>query len=118
MKNRAADKFNRWPKTLTEVCLQRWQFSSFNLNDPQVGLFPSPSQGLGWKRFQVAIDEAEKVFEGNAPDPTNGANHYFDNSIAPPAAAWLGPGKTAEDLAKYFTCEIGPFKFYNIPPRK
>lgn len=115
MKNRAAD--SRWPNTLTEVCLQRWQFSSFNANDPQTGRFPTPASKADWESFKKAISAAAAVFDHATPDPTAGANHYYDNSIPPPAAAWLGPGHNASDLEKFLTCAIGPFAFYNIPRR-
>ncbi len=115
MKNRVADP--RWPNTLTEVCLQRWQFSSFNAKDPQTGNFPTPASKADWVSFSKAIEAAEDIFEHGGLDPTAGANHYYDNSIPAPAAAWLGPGHQPSDLEPYRTCSIGPFSFYNIPRR-
>jgi hypothetical protein len=48
-------------------------------------------------------------------DSVFGAQFYHDNSISPPAVAWLGPGHTVADLEALKTCEIGKLAFYRLP---
>jgi hypothetical protein len=109
--NRATDSKRRWPSSMPEVVLQPWQFSSFNANDPNVSKFPVPSNKPDWKAW---LDCEAVVSSPLAADPTQGANHYHDNSIPPPAVAWLGKNATPAQLAAKLTCEIGSFKFYKL----
>lgn len=123
--NRVADK--RWPTTMTEVCLQPWQFSSFNIGDPNNTKMPSPKNAADWASFQQACVALDKVVtaltapNGASPDPTKGAFFYHDHSILKSQTAldqmlvsWLGKGKTYADLLKYRTVTIGPFDFYKF----
>lgn len=120
--NRVADK--RWPGTMTEVCLQPWQFSSFNIGDPNNTKMPSPKNAADWKSFQQACDALVKVLAIKSDlaagvvmpivDPTKGATHYHDHSISPPVTAWLGKAATLQDLLSKRTVTIGPFDFYRL----
>lgn len=113
MRNRALDKKKRWPRTLAGVVTQPYQFSSFNKNDPNVIVWPKAEiPGKDW----VAWLECCEVYDTPLiADPTGGANFYHDSSIPPPAEAWLGRGRTVDDLLALKTCEIGKLSFYNIP---
>lgn len=112
LRNRAYDLKNRWPKTLSGVVLQPFQFSSFNANDPNVTAWPkygSHADWLAWLDCCTVYDApltADSVF---------GAQFYHDNFIPPPAVAWLGPGHTVADLEALKTCEIGRLSFYKLP---
>lgn len=130
--NRVADK--RWPNTMTGVCLQPWQFSSFNVGDPNNGKMPNPENVADWKSFQAACVALDFVLFGRhldesgvtipvvkSVDPTKGAYFYHDHSILKSQQAldqmlvsWLGKGKTYADLLKYRTVTIGPFDFYRF----
>lgn len=74
--NRATDKQRRWPQDMDKVCLQAYQFSCWNTNDPQRNLYPTPVD----PQFQ----QIQQIIAGDPPDPTGGANFYYDTSIAPP----------------------------------
>lgn len=95
--NRATAKGrNGWPQEPEKVCLQPWQFSCWNTNDPQRALYPVPND--------PQYLEAQSICNLNPPDPTGGATAYFDESIKPPV--WAMPEK--------FTVEIGRLRFYKL----
>jgi len=77
IKNRATDPEKRWPQDMDKVCLQAYQFSCWNTNDPQRNKYPEPGD-LQYQQIQQVISAVEN------PDPTEGANFYYDTSIAPP----------------------------------
>lgn len=66
----------RWQAlTLKAIMLQRWQFSCFNLNDPnrEKLLTAWRDEPEAWERADTVADLLE---EGFASDPTQGATHY------------------------------------------
>lgn len=104
LKNRAS-KFN-W--TVAQVCLDRKDFSCWN---------DDPVNNANLLRFAKARDDdpvliecsqiVDSVLRGLVPDPTNGATHYYDDSIAAPY--WAAP--PARKM-----CKIGRLIFYaNVP---
>jgi spore germination cell wall hydrolase CwlJ-like protein len=97
LRNRTVD--GRWPNTLDGVALQPKQFSSFNKTDLNATLFPLRYNKIEWEAF---MDSARAVVESELVDPVDGANHYFDTSIAMPSWA-----KTM-----IFIKQIGKLKFY------
>lgn len=116
IRNRANDPKNRWPKTLAGVVLQPFQFSSFSANDPNVTAWPKAPTKPGTPPDWAAWLDCCHVYDAPlTADPTNGATHYHDKSIPPPAVAWLGSRKTVADLEALKTCEIGSLVFYRIP---
>jgi hypothetical protein len=110
--NRANDPRHRWPRTLHEVVLQKYQFSSFNANDPNVTKWPKASVVGDWLAFWDCVGVVLGPF---LADATGGAQFYHDVSIAPPAEAWLGKGRTVEELERMKTLELGRLVFYAIP---
>jgi hypothetical protein len=58
--------------TLTAVVLQPYQFSSFNMHDPNVAKFPTEAHLLDWRAWQEILDIAESP----DADPTSGAVYY------------------------------------------
>lgn len=79
--NRAA-KPRWWGKSIHEVVLKPMQYSSFNHDDKNAVKWPSDDST--WKDCTDAVLEA---MSGAVPDPTHGATHYHDNSIATPGWA-------------------------------
>ncbi len=86
IRNRVED--SRWKNTYQEVITQAEQYSAFNENDkknrPYVEnpfLEKIESNRAAWHN---CYDIAGKVIHGEVKDPTNGANHYYDDSIAAP----------------------------------
>lgn len=80
----------RWGKSLAAVCMASFQFSCWNLNDPnRRQMLELPDENPALTRFR------EFVFAALAgePDPTNGATHYYASTMAAPPA-WIA-GATA-----------------------
>lgn len=111
IRNRAADPKNRWPKNVTDVIAQPYQFSSFNVGAAGSGVWPSPRQPYEWKAWLDSIAVATAAL---AADPTDGATFYHDVSIAPPFEAWLGKTATLADLERLRTVQIGRLIFYRL----
>lgn len=111
MQNRAEDSRFRWPRTLSAVVTQPYQFSSFNANDSNVTKWPNPLHLPDWNAF---LDCCSVVTAALQADPTDGANFYYDSSILPPAEAWLGKGHSVEELMAKKTCQIGRLSFFKI----
>lgn len=98
IRNRVADQ--RWPETYRDVILQPFQFSAFNKNDSQSTVFPKAESDAAW---EGCVSAAREVLNG-ATDFTNGANHYFADTIEPPN--WADPQK--------HVVSIGHHKFYKL----
>ena len=81
------------------VCLHRLQFDCW-LPGKDYQRITAPD----YVAPDGAIIIADLVLKGILPDITNGATHYFDDSIAPPA--WAYPAK--------FTVKIMRLNFYNL----
>ena len=94
-----AGPYARCKDIVTNVLAPK-QFSSFNHGDPNATLLPSPSSRADW---QAWLDCCE-VVDSQDPDPTFGANHYFDKSINPPP--WAEPSKA--------TAVIGDMRFFKL----
>ena len=85
IRNRVED--SRWKNTYQEVITQDGQYSAFNINDKNRPYVENPlwsntnDDKIAWYN---CYDIAGKVISGALNDPTNGANHYYDNSIPTP----------------------------------
>ncbi len=76
-----------WPKTYWQVITQPLQFSSFNSDDPNRLYVENPlhtGSEIDKKAWEHAYEIAGKIINDEATDPTNGANHYYDDSISAP----------------------------------
>ncbi len=62
--------------------LDPYQFSCYNYGDPNLSKLLQV--GIEDKVFQECIDIAFGVLNGNYPDPTNGADHYFNRRLVQP----------------------------------
>jgi len=71
-----------WGNDVVSVCLKPWQFSCWNVNDPN-------------RAKLQAVDEKNRVFAqcrriadaalaGELADPTEGATHYHVEGLSPP----------------------------------
>lgn len=68
-------------KNVYSVVTQKWQFSSMTApGDSQTVLYPSPDDAY----FQDAVQIATEVLQGDDPDLTNGADHYFNPHVVLP----------------------------------
>lgn len=93
-----------WGRGFCSVITKPWQYSSFNPTDPNSQKWPAPKDAAWSDCWKVA----ELVYEGNIPDPTFGATHYFDQSMD------LHPPKWAIDGTMEKTAEIERFRFYRM----
>ena len=85
IRNRVED--SRWSNTYQGVIMEDKQYSAFNTTDKNRPYVENPF----WKNkeddkiaWYNCYNIAEKVITGEAKDPTNGGNHYYDNSISTP----------------------------------
>jgi hypothetical protein len=78
--NRAARQ-KYWGKTIAEVCRKPYQFSCWNVNDPNLPRLLKV--GTEDSLFRAAIEVAKQAVAGTLVDETGGATHYY--------ASWLTP---------------------------
>lgn len=74
----------RFGVTPKEMCLKPYQFSCWNLNDPNLPLLLSPLQNNVSGLCYMA---AEEFLANRGTDVTNGADHYHSRWIHPPGWA-------------------------------
>ena len=89
-----------WGNSIQAVILKPWQFSSFNLQDPNNTKWPEDTDASGNESLAVA----QMVIDGDF-DLTSGATYYHDTSMAWPKA-W-GNQSDYEN-----TLNVGRLKFY------
>lgn len=97
--NRVRDR--RWPNTAAAVCLQPYQFSCWNANDPNRAYMLRLSSGDNI--FRQALNIAQEAVSGNLPDITGGANHYHTHESKP----YWSKGETP-------IASIGGHRFFNL----
>lgn len=91
-----------WGSDWPSVILRKWQFSSFNWDDPQCQKFPTGYEA----EWQDALKASVDAFTGAASDPTGGAESYYDKSLD------SHPPKWATDGSMVKTADIGAFHFF------
>lgn len=84
------------------VILKPWQFSSFNSNDPNAGVWPIDGEPV----WMDCLAEANNVL-GGIDDVSNGAVFYFSPPLKVPPSAWGSVVATAH---------IGNLNFYKPAP--
>lgn len=95
--NRAAARFRG--SDPASVILWPYQFSSFNVKDPNAALIPTPINPYVWKSWLACC----AIVDAPGDDPTGGALMYESEPLAM-RPDWATPDKQ--------TAEIGPFRFY------
>lgn len=107
VRNRVYDGKSKswWGEGYRGVCTAKWQYSSWNANDPNsaylLGKKPIPQ-----KEYDMCKVAALAVLDG-VKDPTGGATHYYASSMKTPPA-WA----TKANL----TAVIGNHRFFNRVP--
>lgn len=89
--------------TLRAACQWPWQFSCWNKNDPMRPKLESARTA----QLGECIEAAYAVIAGEAPDPTNGATHYYANTMPQPPKWAVGLTPCAV---------IGAHRFFNNVP--
>lgn len=91
-----------WGTSIADVCLKPWQFSCWNLQDPNLPKLKQVDHRD--PLFVAATRVAEKACAGQLTDKTCGATHYHARSLVPPP-------KWARGLTP--CCVIGRHLFFN-----
>lgn len=94
-------------KSIKDVVLQPKQFSAFNPGDPNRRRMEKAEERRD-PVFMKAVQIADRLLSGDEPDPTGGADHYFNPRLAP-NASW--PKKFIT------TAEIGNHRFMREPTK-
>ena len=71
IRNRA-EKPKWWGKTISGVCLKKWQFSCWNSNDPNANKIANLSD----EELTPFILIAKSILDGDVDDPTGKSTHY------------------------------------------
>ena len=85
IRNRVGD--SRWPSTYHGVITEPSQYSSFNNDDQNRPYVENPlhsSLEIDREAWKNAYEVAEEIINNKIKDPTQGANHYYDDSINVP----------------------------------
>lgn len=94
-----------WGKTVREVCRKPYQFSCWNVGDPNLPKLSAVTASN--PSFALALRVAEAAVNNQLPDATLGATHYYARSM-------LQPPKWARGHAPCAT--IGSHLFFNDIP--
>jgi spore germination cell wall hydrolase CwlJ-like protein len=96
-----------WNKSVRDVCLQPWQFSCWNQQDPNLRTIAtcSANNDAGFIRSLCA---AAAAMSGAMGDPTHGATDY--HTTAQPRSASTWPPSWAKDY--HPTVRLGAHQFY------
>jgi N-acetylmuramoyl-L-alanine amidase len=95
-------KARKWYSgSIFEVCRKPYQFSCWNVGDPNLSIITRAKAGDSI--FDSCVDVAQKVLSQSVGDPAGKATHYYANYISQPA--WAKPPAV-------FTTQIGVHLFY------
>ena len=92
-----------WGGTVQGVVLHKYQFSSFNANDPNSKLWPADDEA----DWLDCLEEARAALAGESEDVTSGATFYWSRPLTATPQAW-GPGRE--------TVQIGHLHFWTPLP--
>ena len=77
-----------WGYTVQDVCLMPWQFSCWNVGDPNRPIIETVTVADD-PAFGLALKIAGQAVRGELADLVNGATHYHNATVLP---AWAGQG--------------------------
>lgn len=104
---------NRWRqkawfgKTVEEVCLKPWQFSCWNVDDPNRVILEELDRSSEDALFKICLQTAEGVLLLEWPDLTKGADHYYaDTLLSPPE--WARQKTASVHLGHHIFFQLGP----------
>jgi N-acetylmuramoyl-L-alanine amidase len=88
-----------WGEGYAGVCLQAWQFSCWNKNDPNYA-YLSGAKPIPAAQYAQALKAADQVMAGTVPDPTGGATHYYATTMPKPPT-WAKSAKQTLRLGQH-----------------
>ncbi|MBO1329234.1 cell wall hydrolase [Acetobacter suratthaniensis] len=94
-----------WGRDICSVFLHPWQFSCWNMGDPNRALLLAVTGAD--PQFQIALALAAKLVGGSLIDITSGADSYYDTRLAH-TPAWAA--------SRLYRCTIGHHAFYRVGP--
>jgi|GEM_PF-1301260 N-acetylmuramoyl-L-alanine amidase len=90
-------KSRRYPSTVKGVCLQPWQFSMWNEDDPNgehaMSMRPGDSAS-----YDQCLAVARAAIAGRVADPTGGALHYAVSGLNP---YWAADAKISAQIGRH-----------------
>ncbi len=92
--NRVAS--GRYPRTVKTVCLQPYQFSCWNANDPNRSKILSLTPGKGNKAFDTCFEVAARAIAGKIDHLSDGVLHYYADYISKPSWVTKSPAAVME----------------------
>jgi len=98
--NRVA--FKNWPNKVAAVCLQPYQFSCWNVSDPNRQRIMSADPNGTW--YTACRNIALRALQGKLVDTTNGATHYYADYAKQP--------KWAKGHKACYVSSQGKYKHY------
>lgn len=96
-----------WGEGYEGVCKAKWQFSCWNLNDPN-SAYLRGEKTIPAAQYVRCREVALAVIDGHRPDPTGQATHYYNPKAVTRTPAWA-PVST-------FTVKIGAHLFFKDVP--
>lgn len=95
IRNRVHDANARswWGEGYIGVCRKPWQFSCWNLGDPNYP-YVSGARPIDQAQLTQALAVAQQVIDGQVPDPTDGATHYHALGMSVPPVWASGATRT------------------------
>ncbi|KPC52602.1 cell wall hydrolase [Amantichitinum ursilacus] len=95
-----------WGRTVVEVCRKPWQFSCWNLNDPNLPKMRAVTSSDA--QFALALQIAGRAVAGTLGDDiTHGATHYYATSMHTPPQWAVGRQPCAQVGAHLFFKDVG-----------
>lgn len=91
IKNRMLDK--RWPDDIASVCLQRLQFSCWNVGSPTLPRMFNPKEFVTEEVWNDCLRAAVEATWELQPDCVMGANHYLNPRSLRSVPSWARPDK-------------------------
>lgn len=73
--------YRNWPNKIADVCLQPWQFSCWNHNDPNRDRIMKAKSGKWFDRCRQIAEDAAR---GDLDDPTQQSTHYHTHAMGKP----------------------------------
>jgi hypothetical protein len=87
------------------VVMAPWQYTSMTgWGDPQLETYPQDSDPT-WAQSQKAFNGAQS---GTEPDPTSGANSYYDKSLDGNPPSWTKASSSEHKV------DIGALRFWKV----
>lgn len=95
-----------WGNSIETVCLKPWQFSCWNLGDPNEPYLRG-RKAIPGREYAVAHEAALAAVHGYEPDPTGGATHYYNPKAVSKTPAWVkGATRTVQIGAHIFFKDV------------